>query len=266
MKRDGHIHTPFCPHGTKDSTELYIKKAIKSGFTDISFTEHAPLPSNFTDPTPAQDSCMSMDQLSLYIDEITHLKKQYQREIHIRLGLEVDYIEGFEKEVRSFLDGVGPALDDTILSVHFLKVANRYFCADFSKEVFAELTAACGSVEAAYALYYDTLEKSISADLGHFKPKRIGHPTLIHKFQLAHGEQLDDDAQIRRTLQLMKTNNFELDVNGAGLSKTDCQEAYPPLSYIDYAKSLGIPLVFGSDAHNVNDLHKHYDKFYTYLS
>ncbi|AIY05041.1 histidinol-phosphatase [Planococcus sp. PAMC 21323] len=266
MRRDGHIHTRFCPHGTKDSTELYIEKAIKSGFTDISFTEHAPLPANFTDPTPDQDSGMSMSQLSLYVNEITQLKNSYQKDIHIRLGLEVDYIEGFEKETALFLDDIGPVLDDSILSVHFLQVSNQYFCADFSKEVFAQLAATCGTVEAAYQLYYDTLEKSITADLGQFKPNRIGHPTLIHKFQKAHGEKIDDDKQIRYILQLIKTTGFELDVNGAGYSKPDCLEAYPPLSYIEFAQSLGIPLVFGSDAHSANGLHKHYEKIYTYLS
>lgn len=266
MKRDGHIHTPFCPHGTKDSTELYIEKAIKSGFTDISFTEHAPLPANFSDPTPDQDSSMTLSQLTSYIEEISRLKNGYQKDIRIRLGLEVDFIEGYEKQTRSFLDEFGPALDDSILSVHFLQVTNRYFCADFSKEIFAELAAACGSVKAAYELYYKTLAASIQSNLGQFKPKRIGHPTLIHKFQLAHSEKIDDDAQIRHILELMKDNDYELDVNGAGFSKPDCQESYPPLANIEYAKSLGIPLVFGSDAHSVNGLHKHYEKFYTYLS
>lgn len=266
MKRDGHIHTKYCPHGTKDTTELYIEKAIKSGFTDISFTEHAPLPIAFTDPTPHKDSSMSMEQLSLYLDEITHLKHVYKKDIRIRVGLEVDFISGYEKEIRSFLDDVGPALDDSILSVHFLQVDNRYFCADYSKDVFAELAAASGSVEAAYKLYYDTVEASIKSGLGQFKPKRIGHPTLIHKFQLAHGEKVDDSAQIHHILQLMKKAGLELDVNGAGFSKLDCLEAYPPLSFIEYAKYLGIPLVFGSDAHSVNGLHKHYDKIYTYLS
>lgn len=265
MKRDGHIHTKFCPHGTKDATKLYIEKAIKSGFTDISFTEHAPLPSNFTDPTPHKDSSMSMEQLSPYVDEITHLKNVYKKDIRIRLGLEVDFISGYEKEIRSFLDDIGPALDDAILSVHFLQMDNRYFCADYSKEVFAGLAAAKGSVAAAYQLYYDTVEASIRSDLGQFKPKRIGHPTLIHKFQLAHGEQIDDSAQIHHILQLMKETGCELDVNGAGFSKPDCLEAYPPLPFIEYAKSLGIPLVFGSDAHSANGLHKHYDKIYTYL-
>lgn len=266
MRRDGHIHTNFCPHGTKDATELYIEKAIKSGFTDISFTEHAPLPGNFTDPTPDQDSGMSMEQLTPYLHEITHFKNVYKNDIRIRVGLEVDFISGYEKETRSFLDDIGPALDDAILSVHFLKADNRYFCADYSKDVFTELAAASGSVEAAYKLYYDTVEASIHADLGQFKPKRIGHPTLIHKFQLAHGEKVDDSAQIHHILQLMKKAGLELDVNGAGFSKPDCLEPYPPISFIGYAKYLGIPLVFGSDAHNVNGLHKHYDKIYTYLS
>ena len=266
MKRDGHIHTHFCPHGTKDSTELYIEKAIKSGFTDISFTEHAPLPIGFTDPTPAKDSSMRLEQLAPYVDEITHLKNVYKKDIQIRLGLEVDFIAGYEQEIRAFLNEIGPNLDDAILSVHFLQVDDRYFCADYSKDVFTELAGACGSVESAYQLYYDTVEASIQADLGPFKPKRIGHPTLIHKFQLAHGEKIDDSAQIRHILQSMKKAGCELDVNGAGFSKPDCLEAYPPLPFIEYAKSLGIPLVFGSDAHNVNGLHKHYEKIYTYLS
>lgn len=266
MKRDGHIHTHFCPHGTKDSTEFYIEKAIKSGFTDISFTEHAPLPNGFTDPTPQKDSGMGKEQLAPYMAEINHLKKVYQKDIRIRLGLEIDFIAGYEKEIRSFLNEFGSALDDAILSVHFLQVNNRYFCADYSKEVFMELAAASGSVEAAYQLYYDAVEASVHSDLGQFKPARIGHPTLIHKFQLAHGEQIDDSARIQKVLQLIGENGLELDVNGAGFSKPDCLEAYPPLAFIEYAKSLGIPLVFGSDAHSVNGLHKHYEKIYTYLS
>ena len=28
MKIDGHVHTPFCPHGSSDLFEQYIEKAI----------------------------------------------------------------------------------------------------------------------------------------------------------------------------------------------------------------------------------------------
>src|SRR5690606_29532460 len=163
----------------------------------------------------------SMDQLMPYVEEITQLKNSYEKDIRIRVGLEVDFIAGYENEIRSFLNDIGPSLDDAILSVHFLQADNRSFCADFSKEVFAELATASDSVMAAYQLYYATVEASIKADLGPFKPRRIGHPTVIHKFQLAHGEKIDDSAQIRHILQSMKTAGCELDVNGAGFSKPD---------------------------------------------
>lgn len=41
-KRDAHIHTPFCPHGSKDALKQYVEKALERGFTSITFTEHAP--------------------------------------------------------------------------------------------------------------------------------------------------------------------------------------------------------------------------------
>ena len=55
MKKDGHVHTPFCPHGSKDHFEEYIEKALALGFKEISFTEHAPLPEGFIDTTPTKE-------------------------------------------------------------------------------------------------------------------------------------------------------------------------------------------------------------------
>lgn len=44
IKREGHSHTEFCPHGSGEDVELMIQKAIKLGFQEYSITEHAPLP------------------------------------------------------------------------------------------------------------------------------------------------------------------------------------------------------------------------------
>lgn len=262
MKKDGHIHTPYCPHGTNDSFEQYIEKAIQSGFSEITFTEHAPLPNNFTDPTPDKDSGMDPHLLTKYIDELTALKAKYKKDITINIGLEVDFIIGFEKETTTFLNSVGPLLDDSILSVHFLQWEDSYVCIDFSKDVYLEFANKVGGIQPMYDLYYNTVLQSIKADLGQYKPKRIGHPTLIHKFQLAHNETINDDEQIRKVLETMKKYNCELDVNSAGFSKSDCQQPYPPIHMIDYAKSISLPLVFGSDAHCSNDLHQHYEKIF----
>ena len=259
MKKDGHIHSPFCPHGTNDAFKQYIEKAIVNNFTEITFTEHAPLPTNFIDPTPDKDSGMDPKLLTSYFETLQQLKGEYASDIKINLGLEVDYIVGYETETKAFLDIVGPLLDDSILSVHFLKHQDTYTCIDFSEEVYLNFAKKIGGIEQLYDLYYDTVLQSIDANLGHFKPYRIGHPTLIHKFQLAHGKKIDDNARINEILTKMKEKGFELDVNSAGLSKPFCKEPYPPMHMIEFARAISLPMTFGSDAHSVKDLHQHYD-------
>jgi len=263
MKQDAHIHSPYCPHGTKDPFESYIEKAIQNGFTDISFTEHAPVPKGFIDSVPNRDSFLDSSLLDPYISELQQLKKQYASDIAIKIGLEFDYLKGFEYETTQLLNEIGPSLDDSLLSVHFLLHDNIYTCIDYSPETFMNFKELLGSVENVYSLYYKTVQDSILAPLGSFKPKRIGHPTLIHKFQHFHGEQIQDQELIENTLDLMSKSHLELDVNSAGLAKPYCLESYPPQRFISVAKEKGIPLVFGSDAHSVQDLHQHYEKVYT---
>ena len=86
MKRDGHIHTPFCPHGSTDSIEEYVEKSIASGFKEITFTEHAPLPENFVDPTPDKDSGMNPVHLIDYFKQLQCAKEQYQSQIKINIS------------------------------------------------------------------------------------------------------------------------------------------------------------------------------------
>ena len=259
MKIDGHIHTPYCPHGSKDTFVSYIEKAISQSFTSISFTEHAPLPKSFQDPTPDKDSGMAPHLLPLYIQELQELKERYKTQIKINIGLEIDYIVGYEDETKAFLNEFGPQLDDAILSVHFLRYQDEYCCIDFSEDEFIRFANRVGSVEAVYDLYYDTLQQSITADLGPYKPKRIGHPTLVHKFQHAHKQQIDDEQRVKSILKLMADNDYELDYNSAGLSKSFCLEPYPPYYYMDYVKSINLRYIFGSDAHTAKDLHQHYE-------
>lgn len=259
MKIDGHIHSPYCPHGSTDTLVSYIEKAISHSFTQISFTEHAPLPKNFLDPTPDKDSGMKPDLLAPYIAELQALKERYKDQIDIKIGLEVDYLVGYEQETTDFLNEIGPQLDDAILSVHFLHFENEYCCIDFSEDEFLRFSKKVGSVQDVYHLYYDTVQRSIEADLGPYKPTRIGHPTLVHKFQLAHKEKIDDRQQIEHILQLMKTNDYTLDFNSAGLSKKYCLQSYPPAQYLSFVKSIGLRYTFGSDAHTAADLHQHYD-------
>ncbi|WP_433743713.1 histidinol-phosphatase HisJ [Falsibacillus pallidus] len=254
MLKDGHIHTPYCPHGSQDHFQQYIERAISLGYKEITFTEHAPLPRNFKDPAPAEDSGMKYAVLEQYLKDLEMLKTQYSSDLLINIGLEVDYIEGYEDQTIDFLNEYGSLLDDSILSVHFLQKNDEWFCLDYSPEVFGTMIDKYGSLSALYDHYFQTVLKSIVTDLGPFKPKRIGHITLVKKFQKKFPLEDYDYLTVQKILQEMKAGGFEMDYNGAGLFKPFCKESYPPKWIADEADSLGIPLVYGSDAHQAEDL------------
>ncbi|WP_369683842.1 histidinol-phosphatase HisJ [Salipaludibacillus sp. LMS25] len=253
ITHDRHIHTPFCPHGSLDPLEAYIERAIDKGLTSITFTEHAPLPDGFTDPVPTKDSALSPDHLPLYIETCYAAKQTYAHAIEINIGLEVDYINGFAEQTAAFLNTWGSKLDDSILSVHFLQAPDGFYhCMDYSPEAFHSLINACGSVKKVYELYYNTVEASIKANLGPFTPCRIGHISLARKFQKLFHRDFDDTPLLMKTLETAQKYKKSLDINIAGLSKEHCREPYPPLCWIEKAKEMTIPLVYGSDAHTAN--------------
>ncbi len=252
--KDGHVHTPYCPHGTDEPISAYIEKAIDLGYEEITFTEHAPLPKGFIDPAPTRDSAIQMEELFTYIEEIKRYKQKYEAKITINIGLEMDYIEGWESETKKFLNEIGPYLDDSILSVHFLKNQNQWFCLDYSEIEFGMMIKQYQSVDLLYKAYYQTLQKSIISDLGPFKPKRIGHISLITKFQKKFPSKENIESYLLPILSLIKEQGYELDVNTAGLFKPLCGEIYPPIPFIQTAINMGIPLCYGSDAHHPMDL------------
>jgi len=254
MKKDGHIHTPFCPHGTRDSLDSYVERAIQLGYEEITFTEHAPLPVGFIDPTPKKDSAIKLEMIEEYIEEIEKVKAKYRHQLKINTGLEIDYIEGYEHEIEYFLKQYGSYLNDAILSVHFLKYGDQYDCLDYSPENFANMIKKYGSLGKVYRVYFQTLLLSIENDLGPYKPQRIGHITLVKKFQKKFPITEDFSKEIFAILFAIKKKGYELDYNGAGYNKPLCGESYPPLWVAEEALKMGIPLIYGSDAHQIKDL------------
>ncbi|RWZ59762.1 histidinol-phosphatase HisJ [Halobacillus fulvus] len=262
---DGHIHSPYCPHGTSDPIKSYIEKGISLGYKTMTFTEHAPLPPSFEDPVPEKDSSMAKRDVEKYVSELKSLKQTYKRDIQINIGFEVDYIEGFEKETESFLNEYGPELDDSILSVHFLKGKNEWYCLDYSPDMFQKARDDFGSIEALYEEYFSQIIRSAEANLGIYKPKRIGHFTLVKKFQQLFPSPTGWEQEAQEVLKVIKQQKLALDYNGAGMKKPHCQETYPPLHLAIEASQMGIPLIYGSDAHSIKGLKQGYEEIDTSL-
>ncbi|MHC1683382.1 MAG: histidinol-phosphatase HisJ [Clostridiaceae bacterium] len=255
-KRDGHIHSPYCPHGTDDGFELYIKEAIKLGLEEISFTEHMPLSGEFMDPEFLKTCAPSLNEIEGYFKELEKIKLKYINDIKINIGVEVDYIEGYEEETKEVLNKYGDKIEDSILSVHFIKIEDKYHCMDYSAEEFGELVEKAGGVEKIYDIYYETLLKAIKADFGDFKPKRIGHPTLVRIFNKKFPLDYKNTKLLEDIVKEIKERSYQIDLNTAGLRKKYCREIYPSGKFAELIESYEIETVYGSDAHNALDVGK----------
>lgn len=254
ITRDGHIHSPYCPHGTKDAFELYVEKALELGLTEMTFTEHMPLPGKFMDEKFLASCSLSVDVVDDYLKDVDALKAKYKNSIKINTGFEVDYVDGFDEKIKEMLNDYGPRLDDAILSVHFIKLEDEYFAVDVNPKIFGEIAAKLGSVEKLYDKYFETLLKAIKADLGPFKPKRIGHPTLIRIFNTEYPLEYKNISLLEEIVKEIKLRDYEVDFNTAGFRKPYCKELYPSGVFAELVKKYDVRFVYGSDAHTAADV------------
>ncbi|MFT8364188.1 MAG: histidinol-phosphatase HisJ [Sporolactobacillus sp.] len=272
MRWDGHTHSEFCPHGSGEDTEVFIRQAIAHGITHYSITEHAPLPPEFlkrcAGATYARDTAgIQLDQVEPYLKKMTELQHRFQADIRIYIGFEIDYLPDFEDWTRSFLNEYGNFIEDSILSLHFLRGRGGYRAIDYSAEDYSDgLISFYGSFQQAQTAYYHVLRQSVAADLGRYKPKRIGHISLCRKFQSTlSAEESAFSAESRQVvsdlLEDMVQEDYSLDYNTAGLFKPLCGEPYPPDEITQEAINRGIALVFGSDAHRSKAIGGGYDKY-----
>lgn len=254
MKIDTHVHTNYCPHGSNDKMENYVRRAIELGIKKMTFTEHAPLP--IVDTVPTKDSAMDEKDVYEYLKEVKGLQAKYSRKIEINAGFEVDYIEGFERETRLFLEKYPETIKNSILSVHFLKLPDEtYFCIDYSKDSFIQKGEELG-YQTLYSIYEKTMEKALSEPFGTMTPKKIGHINLIHKFQKAYEHQ--DTINWTKLLKMAKNNSYTLDYNFAGLDKSFYGKTYPNEEIISEALDLDLKLETGSDAHKPEEVGRHF--------
>lgn len=272
LKKDGHTHTEFCPHGSGEDVELLIQKAIELGFAEYSITEHNPLPKRFMDEAKGPREAiitggMSASDVETYLKKMYRLKDKYKSEIKINVGFEMDYLPGFENWTNDFLNEYGKQIDDSILSLHFQNGVGGFRSNDFSPEEFDEgLVKHYGSFQKAQENYFSVYLQMVESDLGLYKPKRMGHLTLCQKFQTYfenEATELSDTSLIliEQILDRVKDKGYELDFNTAGLFKKYCGETYPPAHVMNKVKEKGVSFVYGSDSHSLIDVGRGYDSF-----
>ncbi|AKP68150.1 histidinol-phosphatase HisJ [Companilactobacillus ginsenosidimutans] len=265
MLMDGHTHTEFCPHGSREPVEKMIQRAIGLGMKKYCITEHAPLPPDFKQSYEGSSSgideaSMEMSDMPAYMKQMKSLQEKYKSDIEISIGFEVDYLQGFEDFTKRFLDEYGPQTQESILSVHFMKGTDgKFWCIDNGFEDFEQgFKDFLDTPQHVFREYYFSVQKSVKADLGKYRPIRIGHMSLVRKYQdhFHLTEDLNDEnmSLAQNILFDVKAQHRQLDLNLAGLYKPYCNDFYPGKQILKQAESIGIPIVYGSDAHDIESV------------
>ncbi|ASR49596.1 histidinol-phosphatase HisJ [Paenibacillus kribbensis] len=246
MKIDYHTHHARCGHAI-GSLEEYVQQGIRLGLDQLGLSDHMPL----LHVKPADyypEMAMPMEELPRYVEECLELKERYKDQIDIRVGLEGDYIEGWEREIEDMITAY--PWDYVIGSVHFL---GEWDVTDFRQVHHWEGK----NVLEVYRTYYDAVSKAAATGLYDI----MGHLDVIKRF--GHHPKPEEEEELRElersALSAVARSGRAMELNASGLSKP-CAEMFPSRRMLEAALSLGIPLTVGSDAHDPAKLSEHLEK------
>ena len=224
--RDYHIHTTLCKHAD-GKMEEYIESAIEKGISEICFADHIPFPDGFD-----SEHRMALEDMETYIEQINIMKRKY-REISILIGIEADYMEGYENYYERFLDSF--PFDLVIMSIHYIKKwsGNQWvFNYEYTRK----------TLKQKYRDYFNTMIRGIRTGLfdvvGHFDLVKRPGRSLLQTNNKEITEVLDTISKVGMTIEL-NTSGIRRPIN----------DIYPSLEILELAIEKGIPIVFSSDAH-----------------
>jgi histidinol-phosphatase (PHP family) len=234
-KTDYHIHTNFSDG--KAAPEDYILAARASGISEIGFSEHLSL---FRDD---QTWCMDPGNSGRYIEYLHDLRNR-TKGIRVKVGLEIDFISGKEKETGNFLDNL--ELDYRIGSVHYLGETT----VDSGPEFYEGK-----DIDSLYESYFENVIGAVSSGLYDI----IGHCDLIRIYGFRPA--FDPEPLYRALAASMKKHDvaFELNTNGRNRPLADF---YPDRRFLHIFREENVAICVNSDAHFPARVGQYFDEAY----
>lgn len=216
-----HTHTWRCMHATGTERE-YVENAIQGGLQILGFSDHTPMPYPNEYVSPVK---MRLDQLEDYVTTVLSLKKEYEKDIQILLGLEVEYYPAYFHNLLTFTRAY--PFDYFLLAQHFL--GNEI------NDVNSALPTK--SEEALNRYCIQCLE---ALETGCFT--YLAHPDLFNFV----GDDAVYEHYMRILCQGAKKLNIPLEINFLGIWD---RRHYPNLKFWEIAGQVQNTVVFGADAH-----------------
>jgi histidinol-phosphatase (PHP family) len=237
-KTDYHMHSSFSDG--RAAPEDYIAPAIASGISEIGFSEHLTLFRKL------EDWNMNPEKIPAYIEHLDRVRKNTNH-VKIRTGLEVDFFEGREDEIRNFLMPL--QVDYIIGSVHFMGEKT----VDFGPEFYEGK-----NIDVIYESYFNTVCKAAASGLFDI----IGHCDLVRIF--GYKPAADPEPLYRKLARTMKNYDVAFEVNTNGRNRP-LADFYPDRRFLNIFHEENVPVCVNSDAHMPARVGQYFDEAYDLL-
>jgi histidinol-phosphatase (PHP family) len=235
---DYHIHTKRCKHACGVDRE-YVETAVRQGLKEMGFSDHIPrFYESANQGAKITERGMSWRELEEYIHSVEALRGQYP-ELTIKLGLEVDFVPGWERRVETMLRQY--PWDYLIGSVHFLPEWSYGYLPYEKDRDPAEV----------YPKYFEQVARAAESGLfdilGHIDLPKRGFSAL------PPAEMTDLYQQLAGRLGKTKAV-VELNTYGLRCLKQGSIGIYPDEELARLCYRQGVQFTLGSDAHRPEDV------------
>lgn len=257
---DYHTHNKMCHHAI-GTLEDYIKKAIELNLDTIGISDHFPFDYLLgIEGLPVHEYAMVLEEIEIYLSSVESLQGKYQNEINIKLGFEIDYIEGQVDRLNSHLDKIKSRLDYILGSIHVLYTKDGTpWGMDDSR--FLDEYNSLGT-DSVFMQYYQSMQKMIKSF--DFDLDIVSHFDIPKKFNKVPTSLDLVMNEVDIVLELIKKRDLTIEINTAGFRK-EIKEQYPSLEILKKMYELDIPILLGSDAHAPNELAFEFEKIINQL-
>lgn len=228
MLHNYHTHTARCNHASGLDHE-YVEQAIANGMKTLGFSDHAPY--IFPGGQYPSEHRMRVDELFSYAESVRSLAKEYEKDIRILCGFELEYYPDYHAEEMAFLRQIKP--DYLILGQHF--IGNEYSFIPSSR-------ALAGNDLGLIAYVSQVISGLATGDFLY-----LAHPDLAgYSFSKEAIER-----EYRRLCVAAKRLGVPLEINLLGLR---AKRHYPSETFFRIAAEEGNEIVLGADAHDPFDV------------
>ncbi len=239
-KTNFHSHCVFCDG--RAPMEVFVQHAIAKGLDAYGVSSHAPVPF-------VTRWAMDQEDLQDYLQEYARLKKRYEDQIDLYIGLELDYLPDDKDAV--FNKHKDVALDYRIGSVHYIKPFSdgRFWNVDCETGIYKRAVNEVfdGDLKRTITKYFNqTCEMIETCDF-----EVLGHMDKMSR-NARHFEGFSVDEKwyvdlMFETLSLVKEKELIVEINTKSLLGKGI--TYPNKEFFPMLKGMKIPVMVNSDAH-----------------